>query len=322
MSYKHLTKTDRFLISAFIKKWFSQKCIALELGFSKSTISREINRNSIIKNWTNKKEYLPEDAQRKTLNKRRFSKYQCMKIEGNLELSNYIKQELKRKDVNLSPKTIAYEWNMNKKEDSTITHESIYKWLNTSYWIEYKSNLLYKKGYKKTQSSKWSKIRNRIMIEERDKNEAIKNRTEKWHFEWDLIVSPLLYKGAVLTIIDRYTRIAKAWKIKDKSSENIMKLIASSVEELGIKTITFDNWMEFAKHEILRKIWVKTYFCHSYCSWQKWSIENFNRLLRRIYPKWTNFDKITQEQIKSATDIINNTPREILGFISPKKAHF
>ena len=323
MTYKHLKIEDRCIIEAMLKNRLSQKDIANVLRVNKWTISREIKNNSVLKNWTNKKIYLAKEAQHKANTKRLRSKYQSMKIQGSLELTNYIISELKRKDANLSPDIIANTWNrLQTQKENHITAESIYKWLNTIWWIKYRKYLLYKNGYKKTKMTKWGKIRDRIMIEERDKNIVIKNRLEQWHFEADLVVSNKWNKWAVLTLIDRKSRYARAFKIGSKNSKNIMKLLASIKDELWIKSITFDNWMEFAKHKILRNIWIDTYFCNAYASWEKWSIENLNRLLRRFFPKWTNFDKITQEQIRSVIDIINNTPRKILGYNKPKNVHF
>jgi IS30 family transposase len=68
------------------------------------------------------------------------------------------------------------------------------------------------------------------------------------------------------------------FKIENKNSENIMNLIAWVKEKLWIKSVTFDNWMEFAKHYLLKNIWIKTYFCNPYSSWEKWSIENLNKI--------------------------------------------
>lgn len=182
--------------------------------------------------------------------------------------------------------------------------------------------LLFSKWYKKTHKVKWSKIKNRVTIEERDKSLEIKERLEKWHFEVDLIVWKKWTKWAILTMVDRKTRIWEMFKIPNKRSDNIMKLIASVKNKLNIKTVTFDNWMEFAKHEELHKYWIKTYFSDPYSPWQKWSIENFNRMPRRYFPKGSIFDNITNKQIKRVADIINNTPRKILWFISPIQAHF
>jgi IS30 family transposase len=137
-----------------------------------------------------------------------------------------------------------------------------------------------------------------------------------------LIVSKKWFKWAVLTLIDRKTRMPQIFKLKDKSSKNVMKLIVSVKEKLWIKTVTFDNWLEFAFHQMLNKIWIDTYFCEPYHSREKWSIENLNKIIRIFFPKGAIFDNISHQKIRSVSKIIANTPREILDFLSPNQAHF
>ena len=317
MKNKHLSLNDRRSLSVLLRRWFKQYEIAKELDVSPSRISREVRDNSV--NW----EYDWKKAHDKYKSKRRFSKYQSMKIQENEKLSNYIKKELKRKDMKLSPEVIAYKWNkLEENKSKHITAKSIYKWFDSVWWLGYKKYLLFNKWYKKKPKVKWSRITNRVSIEVRDENITIKDRLAQWHYEADLIVSKKWYKWAVLTLIDRNTRLWKAFKIKNKESSNIMKLIVSVKTKLNIKTVTFDNWLEFAKHEILNNHNIQTYFSDPYSPWQKWSIENYNRIIRRYFPKGTIFDDISEEQIKNVADIINNTPRKILWFISPNQAHF
>ena len=80
--------------------------------------------------------------------------------------------------------------------------------------------------------------------------------------------------------------------------------------------------MEFAFHQMLQDVWIDTYFCEPYHSREKWSIENLNRIIRRFFPKWTDFATVSKEKIKSICKIIADTPREILGFLSPNQVHF
>jgi IS30 family transposase len=189
-------------------------------------------------------------------------------------------------------------------------------------WNKYKKYLrCWFKWYrkKKTNYSK-SRILNRIWIEIRDSISNINN--EKWHFEADLIVSKKWFKSVLLTLIDRKTRFPRIYKLKDKTSENIMKKIVKIKKTLGIKSVTFDNWMEFAKHYYLNKRWINTYFSDPYSPWQKWQIENLNRRVRIFYPKWTNFDEVKKSEIKSVVKILTHTPREILSFNTPYQEHF
>jgi IS30 family transposase len=179
---------------------------------------------------------------------------------------------------------------------------------------------LYNKGYKKVKAFKWSKIKWRVWLDKRPKE--ANNRSEKGHFEADLIVSNKWNKSALLTLTDRKTRLPRIFKLENKKSTNIMEIIVWIKDEIGIKSVTFDNWMEFAFHQILQQIWINTYFCEPYHSREKWSIENLNRIIRRFFPKWTNFADIIEEEIEKVCNIIADSPREILGFKSSNQVHF
>ena len=63
------------------------------------------------------------------------------------------------------------------------------------------------------------------------------------------------------------------------------------------------------------------YYCHAYRSCERASNENQNRMLRRWWPKGTNFDSVTKKEVKKVEEWINEYPREILGWISSKEAY-
>lgn len=319
--YKHLNIFDRQTIQIQLKRWTKKIEIAKLLNKHKTTVYREIKNNSIFKKWVKKRQYLAEDAHLKAYFKRYYSKTQSKKINLNQKLKLFIIYNLKRKDIIPSPKIIAYLWNETQKEKKNhITHTSIYTWLTTGIWNKYKKLLLFKyKGYRKKKKIKGSRIIWRIWLDERP--EKANNRTEKWHFEADLIVSKKWFKWAVLTLIDRKTRMPQIFKLKDKSSKKVMKLIASVKDKLWIKTITFDNWLEFAFHKLLNDVWIDTYFSKPYSPREKGAIENLNKTIRRFFPKGTIFDNISHQKIRSVNKIIANTPREILGFLSPNQVH-
>lgn len=318
--WKHLTLQDRQTIEIQLWRWSKQYEIAKVLKRSESSISREITNNSIKKRWSNKVVYLALEADHKAYVRRRWSKTQSMKINMNTELQLFIISELQRTDIITSPKSIAFDRNNKIGNNDTISHESIYKWLEQPAQDKYRKFLLYKKGYKKVKAAKWSKIIWRVPLEKR--SDEANNRTEKGHLEADLIVSNKWNKAALLTLTDRKTRLPRIFKLKNKSSKNIMDIIASIKEEVWIKSVTFDNWMEFAFHYLLNEKWIDTFFCEPYHSREKWSIENLNRIIRRFFPKWTNFDDISEEEIERVCNIIADSPREILGFLSPNQVHF
>ena len=45
-----------------------------------------------------------------------------------------------------------------------------------------------------------------------------------------------------------------------------------------------------------------------------------NGIIRRFFPKGTNFDTITTEEIKRVEDLINNRPMKVLGYMTPTEA--
>jgi len=318
-TYNQLTKQDRITIEIQLSRWAKQKEIARILWKTPGTICREIKRNRIKKRWTNVSVYLSKEAQVKSYQRCWRWKIQSMKINMNSELKLFIIAELESKNIYISPKIIANTWN--KKHISQISHTSIYKWLETGDWNKYKKYLAHSyKGYRTNKGEKKSKIIGRVWIQERSyENE---NRIETGHFEADLVVSKRWFKWAILTLVDRKTRLPRIFKLKDKSSVYIMKCITQVQSEIGIKSVTFDNGMEFAKHYLLNNNNIQTYFSDPYSPWQKWSIENLNKLVRRTFPKWTNFDEISEEKIRSVCYYLANTPREILGFLTPNQVHF
>lgn len=321
--YKQISLEERESIEIHLRRGESQKEIAIVLRRDEWTISREIERNSIKKVGTNEYVYLAMEAEIKAYQRRWKCKTQSKKINMNTDMKWFIVEQLSRTDMQLSPKVIAHMRNSRQTDTKRhITHTSIYTWLETWMWNKYKKYLLYKyKWYhKRKEKTGKSKIKERIGIEQRP--EEINNREEQGHFEGDLIVSKKWHKWALLTLIDRKTRLPRIYKLKDKSSKNIMTILAKEKEVLWIKSVTFDNGMEFAMHYVLNEIGICTYFCDPYASWQKWWVENLNRIIRRFFPKWTIFDDIPKEKIRSVCSILANTPREILGFLSPNQVHF
>ena len=95
------------------------------------------------------------------------------------------------------------------------------------------------------------------------------------------------------------------------------------VRDVQGQGFTFDNGTEFAAAEELERSCVnkhlprtKVYFCHPYSSWERGTNENTNGMIRRRFPKGTNFAAVTNAQITQAENWINNYPRKILGYKS------
>ena len=87
-----------------------------------------------------------------------------------------------------------------------------------------------------------------------------------------------------------------------------------------LKTITFDNGLEFSEHERMsKKLDVDIYFAHPYSSWERGANENTNGLIRQYFPKGMDLTTVTEEDIQFVMDRLNNRPRETLGWKTPNE---
>lgn len=131
-------------------------------------------------------------------------------------------------------------------------------------------------------------------------------------------------KSALLVVVDRKTRLARIKKLIQKTSEQATSAITVALKSFNIihlNTITYDNGSEFAGHQEINKKFkkhgLKSYFCKPYQSWEKGTVESINGLIRWFFPKGTDFDKITDEEIKYVENWLNNRPMRIHGYLSP-----
>ena len=163
--------------------------------------------------------------------------------------------------------------------------------------------------------------------------EEIDEREEFGHWEGDTVYSGRGKRKttrALLTLTERKTRKEIIIAIPNRKAETVVKALDALERKLGarrfraiFKSITFDNGTEFAAAEGLERSCVnkrlprtKVYFCHPYSSWERGTNENTNGMIRRRFPKGTNFAAVTNAQIAQAENWINNYPRKILGYKS------
>ena len=303
--YNHFTRSERNELSILLKKGYSQRSIAAVLRRSPPSIGREITRNTVDG------EYDPEKANHKAYVKRKYSKYQGMKITGNDWLEKYVKEKLSRY---WTPEEIAgrleYEYGY-----PVITFASIYKWLYTGRGQQYCAYLPSKRYYQKPRkglSVKRILIPGRIPIELRPN--VINLRKRCGDLEADTLGVPRSSVGTLAALVDRKSRYFAAKKIKRIGlAINAFKEMNSS---LSARSVTFDNGVENIRHQSLG---VATYFCNPYSPWEKGSMENTLQRFRRFVPKKSLMQHYSEQEIADICDIMNDTPRKCLGYRTPKE---
>ena len=306
MRYTHFSKTERLELSILLKKGYSLRAIAGELRKNPSSVSREIKDNSV------NGEYDPHKADHKAYVKRKYSKYQGMKVNENRLLEEYIRRGLQQY---WTPEEIAGRLELEHGR-SVISFTSIYKWLYSAYGqplCVYLPSKQYRPRKRKRKKQAKVLIPHRVSIEERP--EIINQRLRCGDFEGDTLGVP---KGSLETlagIADRKSRYFLAKKIaRMRYAVDGFKRLSSSL--INLYSFTFDNGVENVRHQ---ELGVSTYFCHAYSSWEKGTIENSFKRLRRFIPKKAYLKDYSDEDIAVICGIMNNTPRKCLGWKTPNE---
>lgn len=302
---KDLSRAERLEIKILLDKGYSLRSIGKALGRGKSTISYEIINNSV------NGEYDPVKANAKARLRKRMRKFNWSKINECSDLRKFIIQKLQTHwnpdeiDGYLKKRRKEYLWRVSKT--------AIYDWLRTSRGERYCKYLysMRKRIKKRKDKTKKEIIPDRVSIRKRFKGSE--NRSRHGHFEADTVVGRKGTKGGVKTAVDRKSRLFLARKVESMKPKEHSMALEKMLADIKAKSITFDNGIENRKH---RESGVATFFADAYASWQRGSNEHANKMLRRYFPKGTDFTKVSQKQIDQAVSLINNKPRKILGYES------
>ena len=310
-TYKQLTCEQRYAIRILIKKNYLQKDIATAVGVNKSTISRELKRNS------GKRGYRPKQAQQKAVERRQD------KSPPRIAEATWNKVRLYLKD-DWSPEQIS--GTMKLKERISISHEWIYQFIikdkqtggNLYTHLRCKSKRRKRYGSHERRGI----LKNRRSIEERPAIVETKERIGDW--EANTIIGKA-HKGAIVSLTERKTKICLIYKVERKTADLVSKAMSKLLLPLKdiVYTITSDNGKEFALHEeTAETLETDFYFAHPYASYERGLNENTNSLIRQYFPKDRDFRTITDEELIMATKKLNNRPRKTLGYLTPNEVFF
>lgn len=306
--YSHITKTERLEISVLKKKGYSIRDIAGALKRSPGTISDEMRRNNT------KRQYDPEKADHKAYVRRKYSKYQGMKIIQRNELRDYVETKLKD---DWSPEEISGRLERIDRHLPYASFRVIYKFVSSTYGVPFIKHLRYK-GTKRKSGNRIpvTKIGGRTFIDQRPK--IVENRRRFGDWEGDFIVSRRAGKGVLLVLHERKARFVLLHRILNPTIAEVHRIMAEMTGGVIVNTLTLDNDIVFRKHEELSRILgVPVYFCHPYHSWEKGGVENSNKLIRQYIPKGSDISRYEDAYIQLIQDKLNNRPRKCLKYKTP-----
>ena len=316
-AYKRLNQYNRFEIEKLIALGRNNIQIASALSVHPSTISREINR---LKNEPYNAIKALGFAVEKSLNKRGGKK----KMDNNPKLKNFVYSQLK---LHWSPQQISNALKQFYPFDPSmqISHESIYYHIYVQPKKEVEklliSQLRQKRNYRgnvRRGVDKRTTIKDPIRIDERPQEVA--TREIPGHWEGDLVLGKNR-ESAIGTLVERTTRFLIIVPLKKKDATSVRKAFEKAFSNIPkhLKlSLTYDNGTEMAQHKLFTKnSKVKVYFAHPYSPWERPTNENTNGLIRDYFPKGTDFNLVTKNELNTIQNQINERPRKTLEYESP-----
>jgi IS30 family transposase len=304
MNYTHLTQEERYQIYALKKAGHTQIEIANVLERSESTISRELARNCGQRGYRPKQaHYL--SVERRAMNARTID-----------DATWQFAQEMLM--LQWSPEQISGH--------AAISLETVYQRV---YADKRAGGLLWKNlRCQKQRKKRYGKVDRRGTIPNRqsidDRPAIVETRSRIGDWEADTVIGKN-HRQAIVSIVERKTGFTLIRKVERKTAKEVGQTMTKLLKPYlhKVHTITSDNGREFAGHEgIAATLKADFYFAHPYSSWERGTNENTNGLIRQYFPKNRDFTTITQQEIDTAMERLNNRPRKRLGYQTPNQVFF
>lgn len=324
----YMTQRERDKLEAFLQAGKGVSWIARELGFTRQTIYNEIKRGTYMHtcDYWEEPRYSADKGQ-DIQKKNARNKGRPPKVRTGAYLLLYLEKKMLRE--RRSPAAAMAEARKDGL-DVCICLGTVYNYITRRRFKELTSIDLWERIHRKPrEKSQQPKVTHPNLPSIEQRPESIGKRLERGHWEMDLVVSCQESTAALLTLTERVTREEIIIKVPNRQARTIRRAINRLERSTPnfrekFKTITTDNGSEFMEYDkLVRSVYggkrFEVYYCHSYAAWEKGTNENHNRMIRRFFPKGTDFAKITNEQVAAVQNWMNGYPRKSLGWKSPNE---
>ncbi len=314
MKYRQLTSGERYELSALRKQGYCNAAIARALGRHRSTIGREVRRNSKPDGG-----YRPDVAGEKTRGRRRRSRQHWRFSEAEWALVIELLQE------HWSPEQISgylKRWGL-----LSISYETIYRfvWEDRATGGRLYDHLRQRPKRRRKRYGAYDsrgRLAGKRAIAERPP--GAENRSRVGHFEGDTVMGSSSDTHCVLTLVDRKTGYVLIGKLTSRTVADTNRKAIALIRDAGrtVRTITVDNGTEFHGHEdIEMRTGSRFYFATPYHSWERGTSENTNGLIRQYLPKRVTMKHVTQQDCDRIAARLNRRPRKRLRYRSPEECY-
>lgn len=323
--FEHLSLSERIQIELKYSTGWSFSDIAKHLGKGR-------NRSTVWRETKGRK--------RKGHGKYEAYRAQCHALEREKDrgkrfrLKNEVTRTYTKTKLKLgwSPEQISLRIHIDLGKDYKISYEAIYQYIYSQIhrggngtlkpdhedlrkYLARRHNRRQKKGFRRAR-----KLDKPLFPSIEDRPKEVEKREKVGHFEGDTIVSRES-KDRVKTLNERVTGVVFIGKMIDGTTKEANRVTIERLMEIPIeyrKTLTQDRGSENADYKDLEKnLQISCYFAHAYCSQERGSNENTNGLIRRYFPKGTDFSKVSNEEIKHVEYLLNTRPRKRLAGLTP-----
>lgn len=308
---KRVTAEERILIHRWKQEGVSNIEVARRLGMDKSSIGRELTRN------TGQRGYRPKQAQEKAASRARRPGRRSFSEAVRLDVDLHLRE-------GWTPDIICHRARLDGR--ASVCKDTIYKYI---YDDAKEGGELWKllprarrqRKRRRPRPDRRGQIPNQRRIDTRPA--IVEKRVEKGHWEGDL-VNGAGQTGHLVTLVERVTRFTLVGVSRTKEAGEVYTVICDLLERQpkGIRlSLTLDNGKEFSRHEeIAGRAGLDVYFAWPYHSWERGTNENTNGLIRRVHPKKSSFRGIGDVELVHLDRYLNDRPRKCLGWQTPREA--
>jgi len=318
MSYHHLSLQERYVIYHLKLYKLPNREIGRRLGRHHSTIGRELARNG--PSHPGHGPYWHETAHRQAEARWRVARHH--RRADHRPLYRYVVRGLER---DWSPEQIAGRLRRDHAGDPRmrINPETAYQW---AYDDAASGGTLYrhlrrvhrKRRRQKRYGTGRGRLPGAVGIALRPGIVARRDRYGDWEAD---TVEGTKGSGAIASHVDRKSRYLLTAKLDNKRADTFAERTIRAFRPIPRAcrhTLTVDNGKEFARfNHIETKTGLAVFFADPYAAWQRGTNENTNGLLRQYFPKGTNFTSVSDEDLETATRLLNHRPRKCLDYQTP-----
>lgn len=327
----YMTRDERYQLEAYLRAGKPVSWIAREMGFCERTIYYEKKRGAFTRaserNYYRETiEYSADKAQQKH-EYNQTAKGRPLKIGHERAYADFLERMVL--DHRYSP-AAALAAARREGFSISICAATFYSYIDKGVFLHLTNKHLWEKSKRRKRGYQpVRRIAHPQLPSITERPLCIEQRLEPGHWEMDLVVGKTESRAVLLTLTERKTREELIFKLPNRKAATIRKEFDKLESRMGkqafqkkFRSITTDNGPEFLEYELLtRSIYggqrFQVYYCHSYAAWEKGSNENHNRMIRRFFPKGTDFSKITKKRIADLQAWMNGYPRKILDWKTP-----